>query len=137
MIINKITVGWVTQTYDASIKRFIKQDFFAGDQVDFENNDGNTIDISKVNIDAKEIYCSYDMIQPETKHIRLHDLDDNSIGIVRTNISEAEFEALLISYSHIENHQHDIDSLIDYCKQKYPDYLCERFFIAREMETNI
>jgi len=134
MIINKITVGWVTQTYDTSRKRFLKQEFFAGDQVDFEDKDGNPVQLS---IDKKEIYHSYEMIQPETIHIRLHDLDGNSLGIIKTNISEVEFESLLIGYSYLENRKHDIDSLIEYCKKKYPNYLCERFFINREMKFNI
>jgi hypothetical protein len=137
MLINKITVGWVTQTYDTDRKRFLKQDFFTGDQVDFEKEDGSPVDISKLKVVEKEIYHSYNMIQPETIHIRIHDLEDNSLGIVKTNISEVEFEALLFEYSNIENRKHDIDSLIEYCKKKYPNYLCERFFINREMKLNI
>ena len=134
MIINKITVGWVTQTYDTSKKRFLKQEFFAGDQVDFEDKDENPVQLS---IDKKEINHSYEMIQPETIHIRLHDLDGNSLGIIKTNTSEVEFEALLVGYSFLENRNKDIDPLIEYCKKKYPDYLCERFFIVREMKLNI
>ena len=37
MLINKITVGWVTQTFDTEQKKFMRQEFFAGDQVDYED----------------------------------------------------------------------------------------------------
>ena len=137
MKINKITVGWVTQTYDTVRKRFLKQEFFVGDQVDFEDKDGNPVDLKKLKLNEKEINHSFEMIQPETMYIRIHDPDGDSLGIVKTNISEVEFEALLNRYSKFENRKPDIDSFIEYCKRKYPDYLCERFFVVREMELNI
>lgn len=59
-------------------------------------------------------------------YIRIKDSDDNSLGIVKTTLTEEEFEQCL---SNAQN----IDSLIAYCKIKYPDNLCERFFIEREM----
>lgn len=59
-------------------------------------------------------------------HIRIKDIDDNSLGIIKTNFTEEEFEQCL-------SNARDIDSLIAYCKSNYPDHLCERFFIDREM----
>ena len=59
-------------------------------------------------------------------HIRIKDSDGNSSVIIKTNISEEEFKQCLTKAQ-------DIDSLIAYCKDKYPDYLCERFFIDREI----
>lgn len=59
-------------------------------------------------------------------HIHIKDSDDNSLGIIKTNISEKEFEQCLSAAE-------DVDSLIAYCKNKYPDNVCERFFIDREM----
>ena len=65
-------------------------------------------------------------INKKTIHIRIKDSDDNSLGIVQTNLTEEEFEQCLLNAQ-------DIDSLIAYCKSKYPDHWCERFFIDREM----
>lgn len=59
-------------------------------------------------------------------HIRIKDSDDNSLRIVKTNLTEEEFEQCLLNAQ-------DIDSLIAYCKSNYPDHLCERLFIDREM----
>lgn len=43
MIIKKITVGFVIQTYDTSLGKFMSQEFVAGDQVDFENESGEPL----------------------------------------------------------------------------------------------
>jgi hypothetical protein len=66
-------------------------------------------------------------INKKTIYIRIQDPDGNSLGIVKTNISEEEFEQCVLNAQ-------DIDSLIAYCKNKHPDQLCERFFINREMK---
>ena len=134
MVINKITVGWVTQIFDVDKKRFISQEFFAGDQVDYEQIDGIAVSTEYLEMDEKEIYHSFEMVQPVTITVRLHDADDESLGIIRTNINEDEFEKLLDEYTSQEK---DIDDFIEFCKKKYPDYLCERFFINREMKLNI
>lgn len=65
-------------------------------------------------------------INKKTIHIRIKDSDDNSLGIIKTNITVEGFEQCLLNAK-------DIDSLIANCKIKYPDHLCERFFIDREM----
>lgn len=59
-------------------------------------------------------------------HIRIIDAAGNSLGIIKTNTTEEEFEQCLVNAQ-------DIDALIAYCKSNYPDHLCERFFIDREM----
>ena len=69
-------------------------------------------------------------INKKTIHIRIIDAAGNSLGIVKTNLTEEEFEQCLLNAK-------DIDSLIAYCKCKYPDHLCERFFIDREMVLKI
>lgn len=53
----KITVGWVIQTYDDS-GNCIAQEFVAGDQVDWENEEGEFLPTPVYN------YQSFDMIQP-------------------------------------------------------------------------
>ena len=65
-------------------------------------------------------------INKKTIHIRIKDSDDNSLGIVKTNLTEVEIKQCLLN-------ARDIDSLLAYCKSNYPDHLCERFFIDREM----
>lgn len=54
---NKITVGFVIQTYEDGI--CVEQEFFAGDQVDYENRHGDPIVPP-----ANEQYFPFDMTQP-------------------------------------------------------------------------
>lgn len=58
MIVKKITVGFVIQDYDTETKKFVSQEFIAGDQVDWEDEDGNAIP-------EEDAYLSFEMIQPE------------------------------------------------------------------------
>jgi hypothetical protein len=57
MKIKKITTGFVVQTFDSISGRCESQEFLAGDQVDFEDEEGN----SKVEYD---LYHNFDMVQP-------------------------------------------------------------------------
>lgn len=59
----KITSGFVTQTFCAETNKPISQNFTAGSEVDYENEEGDTIDASSVI--EKEQYLSYDMVQPK------------------------------------------------------------------------
>jgi len=43
---------------------FISQDFIAGDQCDYEDVNGKPVDQSLLNIDGKESYLPFDMVQP-------------------------------------------------------------------------
>jgi hypothetical protein len=56
----KITSGFVTQTYCAETDKPISQNFTAGDEVDYENEEGDAIP-SPIN----EQYLPYDMVQPK------------------------------------------------------------------------
>ena len=55
----KITVGFVIQTFvqDGNDNKCIRQEFVAGDQVDWEDEDGNSID-------PWSEYQSFEMVQP-------------------------------------------------------------------------
>jgi len=52
----KITTGWVTQTFDG--KKCIKQEFTAGDLVEYDDADGNYIDA------FDHDYQPFEMVQP-------------------------------------------------------------------------
>lgn len=56
----KITTGFVVQTYDGD--KCVSQEFIAGDQVDYEDENGETIDVDTTN----EQYQPFDMVQPTT-----------------------------------------------------------------------
>ena len=59
---NKITVGFVTQSYevgDDGVARCVSQQFFAGDDCSYENEDGDII------ANPNEVYCPFEMKQPE------------------------------------------------------------------------
>ena len=56
-IINKITHGFVVQQFDSDTCKFVHQEFIAGDEIEFEDVQGNTIE-------AFPEYLEFDMIQP-------------------------------------------------------------------------
>ena len=57
MLIKKVTTGWVTQVYDTEAKRFVSQEFQAGEQVDWESMNGAPVE-------AINEYLNFDMVQP-------------------------------------------------------------------------
>jgi len=57
MILNKITVGFVSQTYDTETKKFTAQEFVASDETTWENTHGEKVEPQKA-------YLRFDMIQP-------------------------------------------------------------------------
>ena len=61
----KITVGFVIQEFTLQDDKFvcIEQSFIAGDQVDMEDEDGDSVDIDV----SKEVYQPFGMKQPNTK----------------------------------------------------------------------
>lgn len=60
MSIKKITTGFVIQTYNEDTGDCIGQEFIAGDQVDYEDEQGESCK-------PFAAYFPFDMIQPETK----------------------------------------------------------------------
>ena len=67
MVIKKITTGFVVQTFDTDIGKFISQEFIAGDECSYENSyptDGETVDSNLLEVDGKEAYLPFEMTQP-------------------------------------------------------------------------
>jgi hypothetical protein len=71
MKINKITVGFVVQTFDTETRTFTNQEFVAADEVSWENGYSEPLDYVK---DAEliygkggvdEPYLNFDMVQPK------------------------------------------------------------------------
>jgi hypothetical protein len=60
MIVKKITTGWVIQVYDTENEKFISQKFVAGDEVEYEDEEGEKVKYF-------ESYLPFDMVQPMTK----------------------------------------------------------------------
>jgi len=58
MAYKKITVGFVIQDFDDN-GNCVAQEFVAGDQVDYEDEEGNPVDV-----DVSKEYHPYDMVQP-------------------------------------------------------------------------
>jgi len=61
MKVNKITPGYVVQVYDVNTGRCVEQRFIAGDEVDYEDPDGNPVDWKE----APDAYQPFDMVQPK------------------------------------------------------------------------
>ena len=62
MIIKKITTGFVIQEFDTETGLFVAQEFVAGDQVDYEDEEGEKVDSEGV-----DGYLPFDMVQPKKK----------------------------------------------------------------------
>lgn len=65
MIVRKITTGFVVQEFDAETGRCVSQEFIAGDQVEFEDRQGNSISDGDFGIDLEGLYFPLEMKQPE------------------------------------------------------------------------
>ena len=72
MIINKVTIGFVTQQFDTETRKFVGQEFTCGDDTCWENRNGERLDPSD-DTDAAAIfgeggvdepYLNYEMVQP-------------------------------------------------------------------------
>ena len=67
MIISKITTGFVVQIFDTDIGQFVSQMFVAGDECSYENacpTDGKPVDSNLLEVDGKEAYLPFEMVQP-------------------------------------------------------------------------
>jgi hypothetical protein len=66
MLLQKVTTGFVIQTFDTEKNRFIEQQFVAGDPVDYENSYGESLDHNSPEYEQiTKVYQPYDMVQPE------------------------------------------------------------------------
>ena len=64
MIVNKITEGYVKQSFDTETGKFVRQEFVAAGECDYENEVGETVDITLLEVNGEEQYLPFDMIQP-------------------------------------------------------------------------
>jgi hypothetical protein len=64
MLINKITHGYVVQTYNTETGKCESQTFIAGDECEFETEDGEHFDIE--NSETELEYQPYNMVQPNS-----------------------------------------------------------------------
>lgn len=62
MIINKITTGYVIQTYNTDTGKCESQEFVAVDECEYETEDGDSFDVN--DREAELEYQPYEMIQP-------------------------------------------------------------------------
>ena len=61
MIIKKITSGFVIQDFDTDTGKFVRQEFVASDDCQYEDEKGNEIEGDPL----KEIHFPFDMVQPQ------------------------------------------------------------------------
>jgi hypothetical protein len=62
MLIHKITSGYVVQMFDTKLGKFIDQQFVAGDECSYEDEDGDSVDSNLLEVDGKEVYLPFDMV---------------------------------------------------------------------------
>jgi hypothetical protein len=65
MIVRKITSGFVVQEFDSETGRCLSQEFIAGDQVECEDRQGNSLSDGDFGIDMEGLYYPLEMKQPE------------------------------------------------------------------------
>lgn len=63
MIVRKYTTGYVCQEFDTETGNLISQNFRAGDPVEFEDEDGNELDVFESEV-LLTLYAPFDMVQP-------------------------------------------------------------------------
>jgi hypothetical protein len=64
MLVNKVTTGFVIQVFDTELKRFVSQEFVAGDDCQYEDGEGVPVCSEALEVDGKEAYLPFDMVQP-------------------------------------------------------------------------
>lgn len=64
MLINKITHGYVVQTYNTVTKEFVHQEFIANDEYECETTAGEAVDFDSFGIPPEDLYLPYEMVQP-------------------------------------------------------------------------
>lgn len=62
MLFKKITPGFVTQTFNDA-GECVEQNFTAGDDVEYETEDGDPINVMDMPLGGRE-YQTFDMVQP-------------------------------------------------------------------------
>ena len=70
MTFRKLTEGYVSQIFNDA-GECISQRFFAGDIVEYQTDDGNSIDIENMPLAGRE-YNSFDMVQPKQQENIAH-----------------------------------------------------------------
>jgi hypothetical protein len=65
MLVNKITVGFVIQVFDTKKRRFVSQEFVAGDRCEYEDKDGVPACSEALEVDGEEAALPFDMVQPK------------------------------------------------------------------------
>ena len=65
MLIKKIITGFVIQELDTDKHAFVSQEFIAGDQIDYEDRNGQSVEPSRFIVDGQEAYLPFEMIQPQ------------------------------------------------------------------------
>jgi hypothetical protein len=65
MLVNKITEGFVIQVFDTELRRFVSQEFVAGDRCQYEDKDGVPVCSEALEVDGEEAALPFDMVQPE------------------------------------------------------------------------
>lgn len=108
MIVKKITTGFVIQEFDTEKKEYVKQEFIAGDEVDYEtenegegddwlDNDGKVVDPSNIMLNEAgvEPYLPFTMMQPVDM-----DIPDTLVIVVEGGVVQG-VENLLTDQSYV------------------------------------
>jgi hypothetical protein len=95
MQINKITVGFVIQTFDTNTRKYTSQEFIAGDDVQYEQ-DGEPVDAKLMEDDYGNEPCLPFSMQQPNDHQFVVDVDHLAmvVDLATQNILEDDDPAL-------------------------------------------
>jgi hypothetical protein len=100
MLVNKITTGFVIQTFDTEKKRFVSQEFVAGDQVDYEHKEGEPCEPSLLEVDGKEAVLAFEMKQPQVMSQPVKIVIEVKGGVVvAVHASRKDVEVVLLDWT--------------------------------------
>jgi hypothetical protein len=95
MLVNKITNGFVIQVFDTELKRFASQEFVAGEDCQYEDKDGVSVCSEALEVDGKEAYLPFDMVQPKDGNERKEDVspDDEELPFGGSHAPDCPYHA--------------------------------------------
>lgn len=96
MLLKKITQGFVVQVFDTEKGRWTSQEFVAGDQTEYEAEDGEPMDCLKFTElvgGGDEPYLPFDMVQPQAESTaslaeKLREVISDTGGFVSDHMDE-------------------------------------------------
>jgi len=105
-ITNKITHGYVIQTFDNS--KLVKQEFAAGDECTYEDSEGEEL---RMDDERCEDYAPFDMVQPlDDEIVTVIEMQNGIISDIQSFVSLKDAETHI--HSLLKNEEYDMNDVL-------------------------